>query len=366
MKLIGITGSCGKTSVAEIIYQYLLYCKKSVSMYTSNGLFVNGLTKQKDYPQTTMYRKDLDVNLLDDANSGCEFAIVEIAAESIKRRDTVHKLKFDVVILTSFFSTLHNHFKNKEEYLACKRNILLAPNVGKVLIRYENEEYSKFSDINHITYGYSGDANHRISVLDNKMDGLTLSFLGIMFQTNLITAYHARNIAAALATLFELDVLDMKLFSEFAKDIKIRGRFEKVVVGGKTVVIDTGLAGAVITLVGIEKPLDSTNYRIIFSNVHYKDANEWVLSSRERVGRYLKRGNYIYLTSPTNNPCEEEVFIQDVIKENNYSKYKFIPRLEEACKKALKELNPNEILIVFSRNHYREYRRIFEEINAIE
>ena len=96
------------------------------------------------------------------------------------------------------------------------------------------------------------------------MDGLTLYYQALSLKPTsspLITPEHGLR----PGNLTELGVLDMEKFVEFAKGINIRGRFEKLNVGGKTVIIDTGLAGALITLVGIEKPFDSTNYRIIYS-----------------------------------------------------------------------------------------------------
>jgi len=362
VKLIGITGSCGKTSTAEIVYQYLLYSGRGASLYGSNGLFVNGLTREKDFLQTTPYLKELEVHLDDDRESGVEYGIVEISAESVNRGDRVHVLQYDILALTSFYERLHNHFDGKEHYAECKRKILTTPNVKKVLMRLEDEGYTYFSDIPHTTYGYGENVTHRMQVIRNEMDGLTLYYQGVKFKTNLITAYHARNMACALAILTELGVLDMEKFVEFAKGINIRGRFEKLNVGGKTVIIDTGLAGALITLVGIEKPFDSTNYRIIYSSVHYREENEWVREARDRAGRYLKRGNFIYLTNPEGVLGEEEVFLKDVVKEEGYDKYRYIPDINEACKAALNELAPGEILIVFSREHYRKYRECFEKL----
>src|SRR5690606_8868068 len=111
MKLIGITGSSGKTSVAEIIYQYLVQKNISTSLYCSNGLFINGLTRQKDFLQSTVYDKELENYLKEDEEYNVEYAIIEITAESIKRKENVHRLNYEVIGLTNFFKGLCNHFK---------------------------------------------------------------------------------------------------------------------------------------------------------------------------------------------------------------------------------------------------------------
>ncbi|HEY8364059.1 MAG TPA: Mur ligase family protein [Haloplasmataceae bacterium] len=361
MKLIGITGSCGKTSVAEIVYQYLLYVGYKVSLYCSNGLFVNGLTREKDFFQSTLYGKELDEFLKEDVENEVNYAIVEITAESVKRNDTVHLLPFDVVALTNFYRGLHNHFDSKEHYLSCKRKILTSSNVKEVLLRLEEPNYNLFSDIKHLTYGYSDQANYQLKVLDNKIDGLHLIYDGVEFRTNLITGYHARNMACALAILSCLNILDINAFKKYAQNIYIRGRFERLKVGNKNIVIDTGFVGADMLLLGLEQTVGNTNFKIIYSSVHYNEPNEWIKNARSRVGEFLRRGKFIYLTNPKNALDEEDIFIHDVMN-NEPVNYRYIPTLEQACKIALDELKEDETLVIFAREHYRKYRHCFENI----
>ena len=124
MKLIGVTGSSGKSSVCEIVYQYLLHKGLNVSLYASTGCFINGLTRFKDFFQTTLYHKRLKEYLEEDKANNVDVAIIEITAESVLRNDLVHMLPFDVVALSSFYKGLYNHFGSEGKYLACKREIL--------------------------------------------------------------------------------------------------------------------------------------------------------------------------------------------------------------------------------------------------
>ena len=362
MKLIGITGSCGKTSVAEIVYQYLICCGYSTSLYSSNGLFVNGLTKEKDYLQTTLYHKALKDNLEDDEKSGVQYAVIEITAESIARRDKVHLFPFEVVALTSFFDNLYNHFNNKVHYYECKRTILESSNAKKVLLRLEERNYLMFNDIPHEIYGYSPNSNYQLIVLDNNINGLKLSFNNTIFETNLITAYHARNIACALAILSSIDILDMEKFKDFAKKIFIRGRFEKIQYKGKNIILDTGNAGADILLLGMEKTLGNDNYKIIYTNKGHKNINNWVLRARKNAGNYLKRSKFIYLVNPDNKNNIEEDFVNNVICDNTYKQYKYISNINDVCIEAINNLQENETLIIFTRENYRLYRNYIENL----
>mgnify|MGYP000950536884 CR=1 FL=1 len=363
MKLIGITGSCGKTSVAEIVYQYLLYIGIPVSLYSSNGNFVNGLTRVKDYLQTTLYRKDLDELLHTDEENGIEYAIIEITAESVKRKDTVHMLPYEVIAMTNFYSGLSNHFDSKEEYLMCKREIL-SKSSKKLLLWIEDRNYDFFKDLDHQTYGYANNANYQLIVVDNTINGLDLNYKGVSFKTNLITAYHARNVSCALAILDSLSLLKMEVFKEFSKNVFIRGRFEKFICKGKNIVIDTGFLGADMLLIGLEKILGNRNFKTIFSIHHYDEVTEWVKKSRKRVGEYLKWSKFIYLTNPLNKDNALEIFRNDVVG-LDYNNYKYISDPEEAVRMALNELNEDETIVIFAREHYRKYRSILENICGV-
>lgn len=364
MKLIGVAGSCGKTSVAEILYQFLLFKKNNVSLYSSNGFFVNGLTKVKDFLQTTVYDKDLKEMLNEDEESGVEYVIIEITAESVNRKEEVYELPYEVIGFTNFIKGLNNNFNSYDEYLSCKRKLLGNSNAKTILLRKEDPNYELFCDIPHKTYGYAEDVDYRLQVIDNTIDGLSLMYDNVFFTSNLITGYHARNIACALAILNESKLLDINEFKDFANSIKIRGRFEKLNINDKTVFIDTGLVGTGILLVGLETILKHRNFKIVFSNYHYDYPSQWVKNSRKRVGEYLRWGKFIYLTNPEGNPNEESIFLEDVMCEENYNNFTYIPDYKEAVSTAIGQLKDNEVLVIIARNNYRLYRNYLEEIDT--
>lgn len=362
MKLIGITGSFGKTSVCEIVYQYLLSMGFRVSLYSSNGLFTNGLTRKKDFLQSTLYLKDLEKFLNEDKEDGLEYAIIEITGESAKRRDNIHLLPYEVIALTSFYNNLCNHYKNKGDYFRCKREILENANTKCVLLRIDDPDYLWFSDIKHKTFGYLDNADYQLLVVDNTINGLKLKCDNVTFETNLITAYHARNTAAAIAILKEIQVFDINSYIEFAKNILIRGRFEKMNYRGKNIILDTGYSGAQIVLNGLEKTLNGNNFKIIYSNVFYDNVNEWVKNARANNGNFLKKAKFIYLTSLDPDADDLRIFKDEVLKDNSYGSYIYIKDSEDAVTRAINELDTNETLIIFTRDYYRNYRHIIENL----
>lgn len=361
MKLIGVTGSLGKTSVCEIVYQYMLFKGYKISLYSSNGLFSNGLTRTKDFLQSTMYIKDLERFLSEDMEEGLEYGIIEITAESAKRSDGIHLLPFEVIALTSFNNGLHNHYKSKDEYFRYKRDILEKGNTKNVLLRIEDVNYSWFSDINHKTYGYNEGSDYKIKVIENTLDGLKLECDGLIFNTNLITAYHARNIACAIAILKDIKVFDLSSFIEFSKNIFIRGRFEKINYQNKTIILDTGYSGAQIVINGLQRTIVNKDFKIIYSNVMYEDETNWVKNARSNNGNFLIKAKYIYLTNTEDEVDQLAILENQVLSNSNYKNYIYIKDKTEALRRAVNDLEDNEVLIIFTRDDYRSYRHIIEK-----
>jgi RHS repeat-associated protein len=101
MQLIGITGTSGKTTTCEIVYQYLNFIGKKASLYCSTGLFINNKTRIKNFFRGTLDKEALEDYLAEDEKEEIEYAVIEINAESVLRAEEIEKLPFTLKV-TSF------------------------------------------------------------------------------------------------------------------------------------------------------------------------------------------------------------------------------------------------------------------------
>ncbi len=331
-------------------------------MYSSNGLFINGTTRIKDFFTTTPTLEELTKYLEKDEEKKVDYAIIEITAESVKRGDNIHKLPFEIIGLTTFYPNLNHHFNNdKDYYLNCKREIL--KNQNKILLRYESvnesngSSYKLFKDLKHISYGYTDSSDKKIEVIENNLDGLSLKYQNVIFKTNLISSYNIRNLALALSILDEINELDMNTFSNFAKNIKIRGRFEKYTINNKTIILDTGQAGLDIVL----NSFNNIDIKLIYCNIP-DDGTIWTKEARQRAGRQIRKTKKVYLTTLNAfNSNDEEIFKNGVLG-NQPHPYIYIRDPNDAVNIALEELEENEILVIITKEKYRFYKQILENI----
>lgn len=403
MKLIGITGTYGKTSVSEILYQYLLSIGKKTAMYTSNGFFSNGETKKKNYFSTTPFPTELIEHITEEEQKETEYLIVELKSESFLIEPTITEIEFDLTCLVSFHINLFKHYGTLENYIEAKKSVL---NMGK--IRIGNQDVSTTGDINidmevlrvggqpeydifnvektfSMVTPYNTELNSDYkTVLENSsLDGLEFYYNDKKYHSNLITMMHMENLSASIAILEELDLFDPDTFDSFIKNIFIRGRMElfKYDETKKPILIDNGYRGIYVLdfelreLVGKDAKLkfiyspysEGRTYEnnksravlrtrlwdafpIINSEKTYVIQYEEILSNPEKFG------------IPADMAINaEEILLEDVLK-GREANYEIFEDINSAVEKAIEEIENDEYLVISARTKFRETRKILENI----
>ena len=306
MKKIGITGSYGKTSVCEIIYQYLLKLGKTVVLYCTNGIFKNGKTINKNM-LTTSLPKIIIEKFLEKEDS--EYAIIEIKGELFK---TGKYIDLDIIGITNFDKELVNNFDNNVVlYSNCKNKAL---HTGKISLVPENLKdefyYTK-------TYKY----------LDTFKDW---------------NKHQVENISLAIAILKELDLYKLEVFPE----IKIRGRYEKF----GNIIVDTGWCG----FEHIYPMYKENKIKLIYVPIYPENISPAVKIYRDTAKPYLSKCEKIYVTSSTNERSFD--YFRKNFLEENYENVEYIKEHKDCLEKALKELKDDELLFIMAREYFREFR----------
>lgn len=122
IKIIGITGTNGKTTTAAIIYSIFLDMGYKVALLGTRGMFANdkqikpkGLTT----PSLLELYRDIDMAV----NLGCEYFVMEVSSHAIKQ-DRIYGLDFFMKILTNITSDHLDYHKTWEDYAQTKLSFL--------------------------------------------------------------------------------------------------------------------------------------------------------------------------------------------------------------------------------------------------
>ncbi|MDD3465898.1 MAG: Mur ligase family protein, partial [Campylobacterales bacterium] len=123
IKIIGITGTNGKTTTAAAIYSLLLDSGKKVALQGTRGFFVNE-RRMEEKSLTTPMQLAIFANVLLAIEQGCEYFVMEVSSHAIAQR-RIEGLEFALKIITNitqdhldFHKTFENYRDTKNSFLA--------------------------------------------------------------------------------------------------------------------------------------------------------------------------------------------------------------------------------------------------------
>ena len=376
--LIAVTGTNGKSSIADFYLQILtLNRKKAASIGT---LGINTANYKKKFFNTTPNAIELSSWLKKLKKQKIENVILEASSHGLKQ----HRLD-GLVFKTGIFTNLsHDHLdyhKNFKDYLKSKLYLfekLLKKN-GTIITDISIPEYKRIKNIalkKKLNINTILNSKSSLNLVSHKyFSGKQLVEIKYKnriykFKTSLIGKIQIKNILMAVLAA-KKSGLNFKQIIDVIKKIKpVSGRLEKIgnIKNGSKVLLDYAhTPGALETsLQNLKNQFNDKKISIVFGCGGDRDQ-----SKRSIMGKianfYCDR---VYLTddNPRNeNPKKIRLEIKQKI---NKSILQELPDRSDAIKKAIFDLNVGDILIVAGKGHennqdYGKYKRLFSDRKEI-
>lgn len=156
-KIIGITGTNGKTTTAHAIYFILLKLGFKCALLGTQGFFINGKNiAPKGLTTPMLLEIYYDIHLA--SKQQCDFFIMEVSSHAIAQ-ERIEALNFHLKILSNITGDHLDFHKNLEEYIRIK-NSFFADGAMKLINR--DEPKAHFNVENAYSYGIEHSANMRV------------------------------------------------------------------------------------------------------------------------------------------------------------------------------------------------------------
>lgn len=209
LKLLAITGTNGKTTVASIIQDLL--GKDCCGYLGTNGIICSKFNEP--IVNTTPDSDRLYGYFRRFVDSGCKCLSMETSSEAYFRHRLDH-LEFEVGIITNITEDHLNIHQTIENYVSCKQQLLRQVKVGGTCILNTEDRYFAAcrnlvtSDKKLLTYGKSTDAT--LQIIDYQLretsTKITISYSGNIYTiaSPLLGEFNIYNLCAALLTLVAL------------------------------------------------------------------------------------------------------------------------------------------------------------------
>lgn len=354
MKIIGITGTKGKTTTSFIIKKILEDNGYKVGLIGTLGTYIND---KKIYDNTrTTPNSDLLFYLFNEMNNNnCDIVIMEVSSQSLKL-NRVYGIEYDIGVFTNF-SLDHiskNEHNNLEDYF--KSKLKLMDNSKTLIINNDDKIVNKITKLYKkkiITYGINNksDLNASNIVINNTN---TIFDIDKRYKIDIPGIFSVYNSLCAISVCKYLKCNNINL-----DNIKIKGRSE-MVNNNLNIPIMIDYAHTPDSLLKIlESSRKITNGRIIcvFGCGGNRDS-----SKRPIMGIISSRlADYTIITS--DNPRYEDPLsiINDIKKGIKKDNYEIIVDRTEAIKKAIEISTENDLILLVGKGH-----ETYQEINGIK
>ena len=154
MKVIGVTGTNGKTSTCFLIWKMLNIAGCRTGLMTTVAWGVDKLEEQVEH-MTTVDTETLNQRMQKIAESGAEFLVLEITSHALAQ-NRIFGVPIEVAVMTNVTHEHLDYHKTFENYCDAKRKLFKMAKYG--VINEDDKSWSYFADDvkEYITYGING------------------------------------------------------------------------------------------------------------------------------------------------------------------------------------------------------------------
>ena len=256
LTVIGVTGTDGKTTTTNLIYQILLAARLKAGMIsTVNAVIVDELL-DTGFHVTTPDAHDVQRYLAKMVDAGLTHVVLETTSHGWSQY-RVDACEFDIGVVTNITHEHMDEHGNYESYRAAKARLFSSlektsekphgnPRLG-VINRDDVKSFDflkSFIKVNKLNYGLSKDANIRAVDIEYSPSGIHFTATSKDFRipvlSNLVGAYNVSNCLAALtATVYGLKIKPDVAARGIAALEGIPGRMERIDMGQNfTAIVD--------------------------------------------------------------------------------------------------------------------------------
>ena len=375
LKLVGVTGTNGKTTSVTLLYQLLSSIGRRVGLIST----VENRIIDRVIPSTHTTPDPIQLNelLRQMVDSGCTHAFMEVSSHAVDQ-ERIAGVKFTGAVFTNithdhldYHKTFENYIKAKKKYfdeLSSDAFALVNADDKRGMVMVQNTRAKKYS------FGLKKMVDYKGKIITNSIEGLELEVGGKNVWFKMIGDFNAYNILGVYGAAVLLGEEADEVLTHLSSLRGAPGRFELIAPGGKV----TAIVDYAHTPDALKNVLETI--------AQFRTGNEQVITvvgcggNRDKTKRPLmasiacRLSDKVVLTS--DNPRDEEpiAIIKDMqagILPTETRKTLVLADREEAIKTACMMAKEKDIVLVAGKGHetYQEIKGVkypFDDREVVE
>lgn len=368
MIVIGIVGSKGKTTTANMLWSILSADGHKVGLIGTANIRYGNKEEMNPYHMTMPGAFVMQKILAKMAAMKCKYVIMEVPSEGQTQYRHIG-INFDVLVFTNVtkelmaahdfsMEILHKHNKRVFKRLThSKRKTIDLARTPKMIIANTDNKHAKdyliFQADKKLTFGTKADADYKITDVQDTQNGISFDINGASYKVKILGKINAINAAGAIATASALGANKKAITSGLSKLPTIPGRME--VIEGKqpfTVVVDYAHEQASMTaLMNSAKDMKPKGAKVI--TLLGAEGGGRDSAKRPEMGEICAKGSDIIILSNV-DPYEDDPM--DIINDIKKGAIKtgakegknmfIVPDRREGIRKALQLAKKEDLVLI--------------------
>jgi UDP-N-acetylmuramoyl-L-alanyl-D-glutamate--2,6-diaminopimelate ligase len=365
LKLVGITGTNGKTTTATLSHD--LFTKLGYKCGLLSTVVNKIGTTLIPSTHTTPDPVSLNALLAEMVEAGCSHCFMEVSSHAI-HQNRIHGLKFIGAVFTNITHDHLDYHATFKEYIRVKKlffdgltNDAFALTNGddkNGLVMLQNTAAKNY------TYALKSPADFKVKVLENQFSGLTLNLCGTEFWSKLIGEFNAYNLVTVYAIAELLGEDKLEILTALSSLNSVDGRFQYVTSnGGVTAIVDYAhtpdALENVLNTIGSIRTKNETVFTIVGCGGDRDKAKRPKMAAIA-----CELSDKVIITSDNPRSENPQTIIDEMmagVEGQFYKKTLSVLDREQAIKTAVLMAEKGDILLIAGKGHEK-----YQEINGVK
>lgn len=348
IKLIGVTGTNGKTTTCFLIQKALNKIGIKTGYIGTIGFYVD--EKIRDINNTTPDIYDIYELLLECKDLGCEYVAMEVSSHALDKK-RVGGLLFDYAIFTNLTQDHLDYHKDFDDYALAKQKLFKMIKSNGYAVINADDDYKDYFMVhsNNITYGFNN-SDYQITNANITSESSTfvLKNKEETYESKLLGKHNIYNLTCMIIIL-KLIGIDYKNIKELVLSSNApSGRMDTVFHGTNRIIIDYAhTPDAIENVVKAVKLFAKARVLVIIGCGGDRDKTK-----RPKMAKIATDlADYSIFTSDNPRTEDPKAILNDMVEGLTNTNYEVIENREEAIKRGIQMLEENDILLVLGKGH---------------
>ncbi|MDR2383386.1 MAG: UDP-N-acetylmuramoyl-L-alanyl-D-glutamate--2,6-diaminopimelate ligase [Prevotellaceae bacterium] len=365
LKLVGVTGTNGKTTTATLLYRLFKGLGYKTGLLSTIAIYIDN--RRIETTHTTPDALTINRILSEMVDEGCDYCFMEASSHSVVQ-GRIAGLNFEGGIFSNITHDHLDYHKTFDEYIKAKKGFF--DSLGKeafALVNTDDRNAKVMVQNTKATvksYALSSPADFMCRILEHSFDGMLLDIDGTDTWVKFVGRFNASNLLSVYAAATLLDADKNEILTELSKMTPVTGRFESIrLPSGATAIVDyahtpdalknvldtinevRGNSGKLITVVGCGGNRDKTKR-----------------PEMARIG--VENSDTLILTSDNPRFEKPEAIVEDMkagLNTAQLSQTLCIVNRKEAIKTALALASKGDIVLIAGKGHEN-----YQEIEGVK